>query len=498
MKTNIKFFRMIILLALLSWGCIGFGQQSETYYYAVEINGVLCGYSESNKTFIEKNGKELLQVTDEIVVKLSVLGGDIDITIYNQYQIDPETGRFFFCEHKMSAGVDIHTVTKIVGNMAFFTSLGEEPKEIELSPEVILEIPIAFPHLMNDFIKGNEQEKSYQVFDDMKGEIVEKHYTRVGVEEIELAGTNYDVTVLEEVNKTTGTKVKLWLDNENSFPLKIYISGRTIYLADRSVKKMIKTADLENLMFARVNKIIPDVQNISYMKVKANVESAGEWITTESLNGPGQKFTGTVTNNLIEGVFEIEQQKYNGSNAPAFPYNYTLSDSLKKYTDPENLIESNDQILIDKANEITDGSDDSWDAAKRLSKWVADNIKGAIPGGTSAINTYKTREGECGSHSRLLAAFCRAVGIPARLSIGCMYTTHYGGSFGQHAWTEVYMGDAGWIAVDATAFEIDYIDAGHIRLGEKTSFNPVSMEILEYEVADIENGKKGLEKIQNK
>jgi len=56
------------------------------------------------------------------------------------------------------------------------------------------------------------------------------------------------------------------------------------------------------------------------------------------------------------------------------------------------------------------------------------------------------------------------------------------------------MGDAGWIAVDATAFEIDYIDAGHIRFGEKTSFNPVSMEILEYEVADNENDKEDIEK----
>ncbi|TSA26909.1 MAG: tetratricopeptide repeat protein [Bacteroidetes bacterium] len=65
-----------------------------------------------------------------------------------------------------------------------------------------------------------------------------------------------------------------------------------------------------------------------------------------------------------------------------------------------------------------------------------------------------------------------------------MYSSLYGGSFGQHAWTEVYMGDAGWIPVDATAFEIDFIDAGHIRLGEQTSFNPEEMEILEYRMAD--------------
>jgi len=61
-----------------------------------------------------------------------------------------------------------------------------------------------------------------------------------------------------------------------------------------------------------------------------------------------------------------------------------------------------------------------------------------------------------------------------------MYSTHFGGSFGQHAWTEIHMGEAGWVAVDATAFETDYVDAGHIRLGEHAAFQPSEMEILEY------------------
>jgi tetratricopeptide (TPR) repeat protein len=111
---------------------------------------------------------------------------------------------------------------------------------------------------------------------------------------------------------------------------------------------------------------------------------------------------------------------------------------------------------------------------------VAGNIAGALPGGISAKNTLKTREAECGGHSRLLAAFCRAAGIPARLSVGCMYTSYYSGGFGQHAWTEVYMGDAGWIPVDATINEADFIDAGHIRLGEKSTFHPVAMQILDF------------------
>jgi hypothetical protein len=46
------------------------------------------------------------------------------------------------------------------------------------------------------------------------------------------------------------------------------------------------------------------------------------------------------------------------------------------------------------------------------------------------------------------------------------------------------MGDAGWIPVDATATETDYVDSGHIRIGviesPIISFNPHEMEILDY------------------
>jgi len=66
-----------------------------------------------------------------------------------------------------------------------------------------------------------------------------------------------------------------------------------------------------------------------------------------------------------------------------------------------------------------------------------------------------------------------------------MYVPNLGGSFGQHAWNEVYMGQIGWIPLDTTAREVDYADSGHIRLGVLTSahiaLNPKQMEILDFQ-----------------
>jgi hypothetical protein len=157
---------------------------------------------------------------------------------------------------------------------------------------------------------------------------------------------------------------------------------------------------------------------------------------------------------------------------------------LKKYLEQGPLIESNDPVLIKKAQEITRGAADSWEAACRLSQWVAENISYAIPGGGTARKAYDIRAGECGAHSFLTAAFCRAVGIPARVVWGAMYSPNFGGGFGQHAWNEIYMGDAGWITIDSTAFETDFVDSGHIRVSEyqsiATSLNGKKFEVLDY------------------
>jgi hypothetical protein len=454
--------------------------------YAVEIGGILCGYSEGTLSSFEKNGKEFTELKRNVLVKQRALGGNVDLIINNIALIEQETEMPVFVEQRFKTTAEVYSSVEFKNGVAYFKSAeGGEVREVQIPDDVILDNTISYPHLKRDFILGNEEKKEYRIFDNTKGEIVTKICTRSGDETLELAGETFNTIVLEELNKNTGITTKLWLDKENSYPLKMKISNRIIYLADSSIKKKIQVADIDNVLMARVNKVIPNIHDISYMSVEATIESGGEWITAESLNFPGQRFEGTVTNNLIEGVFEIEKQHYDGTDAPPFPPKFT-EDNLKKYLAPENLIESDHPVLIKEAKRITRDSKDSWEAAVKLSKWVGENIMGTLPGGTSAINTYNTREGECGSHSRLLTAFCRAVGIPSRLSIGCMYISFYGGCFYQHAWTEVYMGEAGWKAVDATAHEFDFVDAGHIRLGTETSFNPKQMKILEYKMGNGE------------
>ena len=499
---NLKKQRLIWALVLLISVFSGSFQARATQvehqkrYHGIEISGVLCGYVETNISPTVRDGKDMTLEEENVFVMLSALGSEFNTEVKSKSYIDPATEGFTYLNADVSQG-DVKLGIKVVieDNIAHYTStMSSKPKDIELSPDVMLGDTQLFSQLIKDFADSKVQKKRYKSLEVMDGEIQESTYTKAGAEDLELAGKTYNAIILEQLNHKTGLKVKWWIDTETSRMLKADLpNGRKIYLTDRSVVDRIKLANMDDSLFAKVNVAIADVQAISYMKVKASVEPTGLWVTREGLNITGQRFTGTINDNLVEGIFEIEHKRYDGSDAPVFPPDFSKDQSLKKYLEPEELLESDDPVLIKKAQEITKGSKDSWEAACRLSKWVAENIGYAIPGGGTARKTYDIKAGECGAHSLLLAAFCRAVGIPARVVWGCMYVPNYGGAFGQHGWSEIYMGKAGWITVDATANETDYVDSGHIRIGEyqslATALNPKKMEVLDFRAGSMKMGQ---------
>jgi len=177
--------------------------------------------------------------------------------------------------------------------------------------------------------------------------------------------------------------------------------------------------------------------------------------------------------------------RYDGAGAPPFPPpDFSKDASLRPHLEANDMIQAGDAVLRDKAREITAGSRDSWEAARRLSAWVATEIKGAIPGGITARGTFDQRAGECGGHSFLMAALGRSVGIPARVVWGALYVPDGGGAFGRHGWNEVYMGAAGWIPLDTTIRETDYVDSGHLRIGMFQSSVATNLDLREVEILE--------------
>ena len=457
-----KLSALLPFLLMLVWPGLGVTQASaEEYYYGIEINGTLCGYAKFATSPLLQEGRKLLRLEHTILMQLQALGSRIENRLKLTYHLDPDTGRFSYHDSTVDqGGASMVFKVRIDGGRAYISGSGISQEEaVPLTPDVVLENTLYFPHLVTDFANRNLATQNYKIFNGRDGQVQDVVYTKAGVETIRRAGKAFETIVLDCLNRSNGLKFRLWLDPATGIAVQTQYPNRLQYLADASVVQAIQPAQLDPTLSTKANKTIPNPKDISYLKVRAAIDPTGLWVSPEALNVPGQRFIGTVKDNHIDGEFEIEHRRFDGSKAPPFPPDFSRDPALKDYLAPSELIQSDDPFLVEKAREITKGSKDSWDAARRLSRWVAENIKGAIPGGVTARGVYDTRSGECGGYGFLTAAFCRAVGIPARVVWGCIYSPSGGGVFGQHGWNEIYMGEAGWIPVDTTRREFESVDS---------------------------------------
>jgi transglutaminase-like putative cysteine protease len=471
---------------LLAGACGSPGPQ-DTLHYALEMNGQVFGYVDLRVEKSGEAGEPLIHLRETVGNCYRALGIPVDTTGRSEYRVDPATGRPSFIEMVSdSGGLELRVTASIEGGAARIDlQPGGGEKTVPLPEDVLLESLYYFPRLIEDAGRIDPAPKMVRALDLLDRNIHSVRVTTTGPEPVEIGGKTYRAIILESLDLDLGLKIRQWINADDGYLLKSEGPRSVQWIAARSMKGRLQRVDIDNHLFAQAGVAITDIPAISHLKARAVLEPVGNWITPADLNVPGQTFEGTVVENLIEGVFEVRHEKYDGRKAPPFPPDLGGDPELRAFLAPEDFIESDDPVLIQKAEELTAGSRDSWEAARRLSRWVAEEIGYDIPGGASARNTYDVREGECGAHSRLMAAFCRGVGIPARVVWGCMYVSNLGGSFGQHAWNEVYMGENGWIPLDTTARELDYADSGHIRLGVLKSahiaLNPRRMEILDFQ-----------------
>jgi hypothetical protein len=474
--------RRLLRLTLLCAGLLAISCSSpEKTYYAIEKSGVTLGYVEAWTTPGDSASGEPTVVRGRMLNRLTLLGRGVDVRVDGERHEDPVTGRTIYNEITVtSAGTETGSVCRFSGDTLYYTPTpGGATDTTVLDPDVFTGDTFDFGYLVG--VEPGDPDVERRYLEPLRGNVHLKRFTPVELDTLGFSEFVYECIVFDTFDETAGLASRMWVDRRSGCLIRdVSPDGASLTIADAGVRLRVQRANIDDLILAKAGVEIDDVRAIVSMKVRAKVRTAGEKVTVESLNVPGQRFVGTVDNNLIEGVFEVNHPRYDGAGAPPFPLE--PDDGLDRYLRPEIAIESNDADIRAKALELTEGATDSWDAVRRIAHFVATEIEGDIPGGGSAVGTLKLRKAECGGHSRLFAALCRSVGIPARTAMGCMYTGIKGGTFGQHMWNEVYMGEAGWIPLDATAREVDYVDSGHIRLGNQTSFNPVEMEVLEYEV----------------
>ncbi|RJR31123.1 MAG: hypothetical protein C4576_32175 [Desulfobacteraceae bacterium] len=274
-----------------------------------------------------------------------------------------------------------------------------------------------------------------------------------GRESLTINRLTYEAFRLE--TEVFGRNITVWVDGEGSVLKEEGFMGLTTVKssAAKAPENVDEkgASDLYEITAVTPDRALPDPKRLSALKIEVSGLEGGS-IEKSVLSGGRQEYH--------TGKLVIRKEKV--PSAPSYSAPYRDEDGrMKEFLKPEWNIESDEKEIREKAFEIIGEKREAVTAARLLTEWVYRHIeKKPVLSLPSALETLRTRVGDCNEHATLLTALLRSVGIPARLSIGLAYSRE---RFFYHAWTEAYVGE--WISMDATLNQIP-ADPAHIKLIE--------------------------------
>lgn len=174
---------------------------------------------------------------------------------------------------------------------------------------------------------------------------------------------------------------------------------------------------------------------------------------------------GPVLKKTNEGVFIHYADPYE-RNIITFQTRACGADSLEYYLKPDLMVDSDNEAVIEKAKEITNGITDDYKKVLAVHDWVSDNIwydQEYLQGRTTqteriASDVLGSQKSVCQGYANLAAGMLRALGIPTKVTNGyalAVGTTEVwsdsilNGDTVNHAWNEAYV-NGRWIIFDCT------------------------------------------------
>lgn len=216
---------------------------------------------------------------------------------------------------------------------------------------------------------------------------------------------------------------------------------------------------------------LPDIGLRATVTLKQNIEkpydttSAVYKITVKDAEKPGTTFAKDERQqpkNIKGNTFELHvtAKRAPGKGAKG-------AKPGEEYTKSSYFVDSDSKTIKELAKKIVGKETDAWKMSQRLEKWVNENMKYTTASGfPTASQVCKSFTGDCRQHAILLAALCRAAGVPSRTAVGLVYAREPGRSpvFGFHMWTEVWI-TGQWLGLDAVLGK-GGIGATHLKIND--------------------------------
>ena len=474
--------------------CVGlfaapsFGQR----YFTIRVKGKLIGYATIDDS-TGANVNDVVEQTSKTELKISLLGKVQHVRISATTMVDRKTGRARSLKLRTQANDLIRRFdVQIEGETAKIWSFAEgeprgEPKSVAVPEPIVLLGSNVFGHWELLIKAANRRaaadRSTLAVLFPESGRVGQMPWAAIGIEEVVVNGAARKVKVWS----VQGGAITVWSDPKTGQLLKLDIPAQqtVIESAGQRVVKLFEKAEAEEVLadrFAQSNVRFDDFLKVRKLKVRLEAQLAGTGATSDAavFKTAMQSFEGTKDGPRVSGVFHVRTVRYDRADSPRLGADVPAD--LAPWTRPSEYIESDDARVVDQAKKLTAGAHTRWDAVRKVGQWVYEEIRYTIAESPSACRALEKKEGDCGPHATLMIAMLRSVGVPARLVGGLVYTPSFGGSFGQHAWVEVHMGPAGWLAVDPTTGEFEQLSATHIKLFEGLgAVTAEKIEVLEYD-----------------
>ena len=168
---------------------------------------------------------------------------------------------------------------------------------------------------------------------------------------------------------------------------------------------------------------------------------------------------GTLTTLMLDMQFVVKRREHvrilNGATAGEDKYDQDAN--LQRWLEPDRLVPLDPKIRA-WAKEVADAANAHTDLekARAIYNHVVATIKfdttGQGWGRGDIYYVYDSHRGNCTDFHAIFIGYARALGIPARFSIGLPLPKERGqGTIpGYHCWAEFYIKGVGWIPVDAS------------------------------------------------
>jgi hypothetical protein len=480
---------------LLLLAAVADGLAADPVYYVFQMDGKPIGYAEITADELTLDGQSLQRLRSTTTLKFALGSATHTVIRRATTLVQPDTGAPTYYELTQDANGNVnHIECKFEGQQVRTWQWKEgapkgDPQDTPVTPLVRILGSNDFTHWGLLLKAAGTQPAAgtadLTVFLPDMAKTQSIRLKRGEPQNLDVAGTSRacQAWLLE------GAGIDMLVDAQSGQFLRMNIPAQktTVMLSDASVAQNAQQAPLTDILarhFAQSNVVFDDFLKVSSLKAKIDVSMIGEGVGQDAsvLRTAMQEFEGDMKDSSITGTITVRSSKYAGSEKIPFPSTDPADAGMAPWLQPATMIESDDAGIVARARELTKGVANRWQAVSSIAQWVHKEIRYTIADTPSARLALEKLQGDCGPHATLTVAMLRALGIPAKLVGGLVYAPTLGGSFGQHAWVEVHMGDDGWVAFDPTTGEFESMSATHIKLFEGMGgVIPAKVEVVAYE-----------------